>query len=595
MTFKWGLTDPGHRFNQGTKIEELHDTWKVEAVRNGNIFAQVILECDEAAVATLGPSLAFDWTGALPRLRVEATWTDAHGTVLAQPPADVKLQWIGYVPGDKGNMAGDPLLSAESLTLEAGDPQAIWINVHTSKDAQPGSYQLALNLYVHKGWEAEDLAASCSVTVDVHDITLPDPADYGFYLDLWQHHTRWAQFYNVPRWSERHWSIIESFAKELASAGQKAITVVVSDAPWAGQGCWDVPHDPYAFYEFNTVSVVRGHDGTLHCDFAVMDRLIETYLAAGIDQEIEVIGLLGAWHDVFGTPLTDYPDPIRVRLYDEANNRYDYIRTQAELREYVRQLVQHLKERGWFEKTRISSDEPKDLQRFHTCVAFLRGIEPDLRFKIACNHHEFMDEFKDEILDWVPNLASLTLDASLTKRLTNQVRERGGRMSWYICLHPEYPNNFFHSPVYETRLLGWMTDWFGVDGFLRWAFAAWAPDPWNKPAWKFPGGDLLFVYPGQDGTPMSSVRWETLKQAIQEFELLRMLRAKIDEVGAADPKAKADLEARLNAAVARVILVDGMGEFRVSKKRPEELYATDPGAYDVARAEVIRMLTELSN
>lgn len=591
MQIKWGLIDPGTRFFKGKDFPVLQNSWKLDAVKNGVVFAQAVVECEEPAVATLGPSLAFDWTGKLPRVRVEALWTDGQGQPLEQAPAAASLQWVGYIPDDNGDLSGDPLLATESITLEAGEAYAVWVGITTNKTATPGVYKLDLNLYLQQGWDVEERVATASVAVRVHDVTLPDPTDYSFYLDLWQHHTRWAQYYNVPRWSERHWSIIEAFAAELAKGGQKVVTVVASDAPWAGQGCWDVPEEPFAFYEFNTIGVTRGKDGRLRCDFTVMDRLIETYAKVGIDEEIEIIGLLGAWHDVFGSPLEDYPDPIRVRVFDEDTGQYDFIRTKDELATYVRLLVNHLKARGWFEKARISSDEPSDIPRFQTCIDFLRGIEPDLRFKIACNHAEFMSASLDTILDWVPNLSSLTNDAALTRRLTKEIHARGGRMSWYVCLRPEYPNNFLHSPTYETRLLGWLTDWFGIDGFLRWAFGAWAPDTWNKPAWKFPGGDLYLVYPGPDGAPLSSVRWEMLKLAAQEFELLRTLRQKIDAL--TDEQKQAELKERLADLVSRVIIVDDLGEFRVDQRQPDELYATDPATYDVARAEVIRLLTEL--
>src|SRR5690606_3755797 len=194
----------------------------------------------EPAVATLGRNLAFDWTGKLPRVRIEARWTDGQGQPLQQAPGRVSLHWVGYVPDDNGDLSGDALLTAESLTLEADFAYAVWVRVETEKDAAPGAYKLDLNLYVQQGWDEEAAAASVSVAVRVHEVTLPDPRDYAFYLDLWQHHTRWAQYYNVPRWSERHWRLIEAFAAELAKGGQKAVTVVASDAPWAGQGCWDV-------------------------------------------------------------------------------------------------------------------------------------------------------------------------------------------------------------------------------------------------------------------------------------------------------------------------------------------------------------------
>lgn len=594
MMYKFGFVDPGMRFVKDMIVDTPEVTWTLDAVRNGTVSAQAILTTGEPAVATLGSNFTIDWSGNLPRWRVEAVWVEAEGSPLQESPAEVKLRWVDYVPNDHGNIVGDPLLTAESLTLQEAETRAAWITLHTAATTKPGTYRLAVNLYRQEDWAAEEHIASCFVTVQVHDITLPKPSDYMFYLDLWQHHSLWASHYAIPRWSERHWAIIEAFAKELATAGQKAITVIASDAPWAGQGCWDVPADPFDFYEFNMIQVFRSQDGTLRCDFTVLDRLIETYEAVGIAQEIEIFGLFGAWQPRFGTPLTDYPDPIRVRLFDESRRSYDFIQTKAELGEYIRIIIQHLKTRGWYEKARFVADELRDRDRFDACLAFLRSIDPDMRLKIACNSTHVMDEFKDDILDWVPNLNCITTDSAVTSRLTREVKDRKGRMSWYVCWGPAYPNTLLHSPSYESRLIGWLTDWFDIDGFLRWAFGAWGPDIWNRPAWKFTGGDMFLVYPGADGKPMSSVRWEMLKQGIQEFEMLRMVRKKVDTIGLKDPDAKRRLESQLNDVISHVIRVDDLGKFRVNEKQPEDLYATDPRAYDRARNALIRMLLAIS-
>ena len=55
------------------------------------------------------------------------------------------------------------------------------------------------------------------------------------------------------------------------------------------------------------------------------------------------------------------------------------------------------------------------------------------------------------------------------------------------------------------------------------------------------------------------------------------------------------MQSRLDALISRVILVNDLGEFRVDQKRPGELYATDPAAYDVVCGpRVIRLLTQLA-
>jgi hypothetical protein len=61
----------------------------------------------------------------------------------------------------------------------------------------------------------------------------------------------------------------------------------------------------------------------------------------------------------------------------------------------------------------------------------------------------------------------------------------------------------------------------GFDGFLRWAYNSWPEDPVMDSRYiKWPAGDTYLVYPGA----RSSVRFERLREGIQDYEKIRILR-----------------------------------------------------------------------
>jgi hypothetical protein len=74
-------------------------------------------------------------------------------------------------------------------------------------------------------------------------------------------------------------------------------------------------------------------------------------------------------------------------------------------------------------------------------------------------------------------------------------------------------------------MLPWISARRHLDGFLRWSYNSWTPDPFKQPVHIFSQGDEYLVYPGENG-PMSSIRWEQLKEGIEDFDLVAQLRKK---------------------------------------------------------------------
>ncbi len=580
MAIQYTLADYTYKYRSDAAMPL---TWgatslRMTALRNETVACQLVVQASERMLAVLGRAPLLHWTPS-PRLRIAlGAW---QGPVASQPLTEAFF--VGVVPVDESDvLVADPLLHEESIELVAGRPQAVWLSLRFTAGARPGVYRLPITLYAAADFVDEEVVGRAEVVVTLQALALPDARDFTHHLDLWQHPTGIARGHAVALWSEAHWRLIELYAQEMARLGQKVVTLIASDAPWAGQRCRRNPEYPSTLHEYNIVSISRGRAGKLCFDFARLDRYVETYLRLGIDREIGVIGVLAAWDAEFGHPLRDYPDNIRLACYDEASGAITWLRTRAELGVYLAALRDHLQERGWWAMTRFVADGPSDIALFRQRVDFVRSICPDAKLEVPANRVDIVEPFLNDVNDWIPQLEGIGADVPAFERARVIVQGRGDRFSWYVCCHPARPNNFITSPSIEARFQGWYTAWARLDGFLRWNFTCWPADPWGRPAWRFPdwkSGDMFFVYPGADGSPVRSLRTETLLLGIQDFELIAMARRR----AASDPSVAAALQAAF-ALVVRGALADFVN---IAQKTAESLYSLDPDDYEAARRKII--------
>ena len=104
--------------------------------------------------------------------------------------------------------------------------------------------------------------------------------------------------------------------------------------------------------------------------------------------------------------------------------------------------------------------------------------------------------------------------------------EGGLRRWWYICCSPEppYPNYFTYYQGPSQRVTFWQQYMFHVEGFLYWA----TQDKWDKTTLTdFPtNGDGVLLYWGElfgQTGPVTSVRWEYIRDGIEDFQYFSQL------------------------------------------------------------------------
>jgi hypothetical protein len=585
--YRIGLADAMTKLewsNHTTDIRYLSaDQLSLIAARNETVGFQVLVRSDAEFTLTLNRANWIAPLGHCPRLRLEVSFPGLpEGAIEAFP--------VGYLEDDDRRWRAEYFDHADHVSVPAGRPQAVYVRINIPRGIKPGNYEGQVKAYTQYGFEDEKPAWTGSVALEMADVTLPDPKEWDFHLDLWQHATSVALHHHTPLWSDAHFEILERYFASLAKLGQKAVTVIATEMPWSGQKCFRDAYYPSYIYEHAIVEVHRDKQSQLRLNTDKLERLLQLAARYGLDREIEVFGLLNIWVDEeygFGKVIADAPDSIRVRCYDERSGAITYLRTAAELHTFIRLLADYFKRTGRIERVRIAADEPADVPLFTERLRFIKAAAPEFLFKVAINHFEFMAEADPELVDWVPNLTNACRDPQLTARLTEELHRKGGKMCWYICCGPAFPNTFLRSPLVEGRLLGWMTYRLRLDGFLRWAFCLWPAKPYERLSWRAPfwnAGDMNFVLPGADGYPVETLRYEALRVGIQEYALLKLAEKRLSKAAMAD----------LTAQIWKKLLhTDNVGDFaRVNQLQPTDLYSLDPADYAAARKLVIEALAQ---
>ena len=233
------------------------------------------------------------------------------------------------------------------------------------------------------------------------------------------------------------------------------------------------------------------------------------------------------------------------------------------LSQYLKQIEDHLERNGWLGKEYIywfDEPDPKDYPFVREGMLNIRKNAPKLT-RFITEHRpgpEIMDvsEIGCTIFDRVDPKAVAELSAK-------------GREFWsYLCTGPKSPwvTLFIDHPAINLRIWPWMTYKWGLKGLLVWRANYWTSsalfppgeiqNPWADPmsyvvsygtpfgqANFWGNGDGRFLYPpNRDPNrdkikyicgPVNSVRWEILREGIEDYEYFVLLEKAMKAAGPA--------------------------------------------------------------
>jgi hypothetical protein len=117
------------------------------------------------------------------------------------------------------------------------------------------------------------------------------------------------------------------------------------------------------------------------------------------------------------------------------------------------------------------------------------------------------------------------------------------------------PNLVIDTDTIDYRIVPWLCWKYDIKGFLYWCVNWWPfVDPFkdtNNTQWGQNGNGLLY-YPGPEG-PMASIRLEVLRDGLEDYEYLYLLKVIIEAVKAKGPSSQ---EQGLLAEAEKLLQVD---------------------------------------
>ncbi|MFJ7936071.1 glycoside hydrolase domain-containing protein [Sporosarcina sp. NPDC096371] len=506
-------------------------------VRNGQASAQLAIT-SEAALQDVQVEVS----------DLQATFGDA-----VIPQAQVNVYYPSFVPneGTGGGVIADPLVKADKIDIPAREVQPVWFNFMIPKDAKPGKYKAKISITAN-GKES----VTHDMTIEVADVTLPNPEDFNFHLNLWMQPDAVAVAHDVEPWSNEHWDLLKPYIKDVASRGQKVINAVLADDPWQIRQS-DGSYRSQTYTPYGNL-VDWSYDGeSWSFDYEHFDKYVELSLQEGMGPYIHAFGMV-----MFGKDHLKYTDTRTGETVDEVVQLGGPLWKDA-WSSFLPDFEQHLRDKGWFEHTLLAFDE-RPQATMKIAFDFLDEVAPVFKNKLAVAADSNGLE---------PYSAEISFNYSATgiaaKDIIDKRRADGKITTFYTYYQPHHPNTNTISPLIGSRTLPWISAQHNLDGYLRWTYNSWPADVFNKPSFQYTQGDEYIVYPGENG-PISSLRWEQFRNGVEDFELIKQLREQAGSENAVLKKAlkmvNADAapsnEVFANVLQARKMIIDELIRFR---------------------------------
>ena len=489
-----------------------------------------------------------------------------------------RVDEVAYVevtkPTDKTCVPGwypDPLPPLRvPLALRAGQNQPLWLTFHIPRDTKAGDYSTKLKLKTSVG--------EFSVPVEVHvfDFTLPEESHLRSALGMGSGEIN--RYHRLTQQSDKELV----FEKYLRNFAEHRIS-------------------PYSFADYAPIEIRFVGEGTnkhAQVDFTRFNRAAAKWL-----DEYHFNSFLlplhgmggGTFHDRHLGELEGFKEgtPEHARLFHD----------------YLSQIERHLRERGWLEQAYtywFDEPDPKDYEFVTDGMKRIKAAAPGIKRMLT-------EQPEPKLSGNVEIWCALTPEWTPEKVAAR--RAAGEEVWWYICTGPKAPyvTEFIDHPGTELRLWPWQSWQYGVGGILIWQTLYWnsataypdpqLQDPWQDPmSWQvgyglasgkkspWGNGDGRFLYPPRrplsdtspclDG-PVNSLRWENLRDGMEDYEYFWLLSREIERVAAAKGDGKLVQEAR--------------GLLKIPSEISEDLkhFTTDPRLMLQHREQIARMIERL--
>ncbi|WP_405062562.1 discoidin domain-containing protein [Kribbella sp. NBC_01505] len=434
---------------------------------------------------------------------------------------------VRKAPGD----FPDPLSNARTASVGPRTALSIWVTAAVPKGTAAGVYTGTATVATQAG------PIEVPISVDVRAVTLPDPKDQTFETTLWNvffGEISWApngqtmeQTYKYPRYSPQYWDLMDKVATQMKRHRTNTLTLPLVNMLFDGN---------------TTVTNNSNAQGVYTFDWSRIDEVIQFMLDRGVVKRLEGFWVSADTYN-WGRPQ----DGIReVEIIDGTGGKgqrnyvnWNTAKANNFIDQFIPQLKQHLDAKGWTESLKYwmhVGDEPVGDQEeaaYRGIAQRMRSHWPDVRIGDAAFHEPTASNLASTMSVMVPNL----LNYDQNRATYDNLRAQGKDLYFYNCNIPvgNFLNRFIDQPQYNQRLTPWYAYSRGANGYLHYSMNGWLADLDETES----KGDHEIVWPDvENNTIQSSIRYESLRDGIEDYEVLNIL-------GRTNPKLAKDLAAAL--------------------------------------------------
>ena len=448
-----------------------------------------------------------------------------HTSGYKLPMDAVKIYRVEYVniekPTDEiGSVDAwpDPLPPVlQPVSIPKNENQPFWILIQIPEKAKPGNYNSTIYL------ETETWQDSVNLDLHVWDFQLPRKTHlqtaFGFNPWLVRDYHNFPDNRDFEKVMDKYY---QNFARHRIS-----------------------PYDPFTFgyfkEQFDTTAL------KVHIDFGKFDALANHFFDE-LGYNSFRMRLKGLGSGTFHSRRKG-----KIAGFEQGTPQYQKL-----MFDYLALVEQHLDKRGWLDEAYIYwFDEPteKDYDFVKETMNMIHQAAPRLTRMLT---EQPEPELYGSVDLWCP------ITAHYDHEIAEQRRAKGERFWWYICTGPKAPycTLFIDHYAVELRTWLWQTWKYGIEGILIWQTNYWtSPTAFPKPQKQNPyqdpmsyrtgygmksgeigywgNGDGRFIYPPESvfsssercfQGPVNSIRFEMLREGIEDWEYFWILRDLIQKI-----------------------------------------------------------------
>ncbi len=384
--------------------------------------------------------------------------------------------------------------------------RAVWISLDPKGSLPAGTYPITVSLMA-----GDTAVASETLTVEVLDACLPEQE---MLLTQWFHCDCLANYYNCEPWSERHWRIVENFAR---TARENGINLLLTPI-------FTPPLDTAIGGERTTNQLidVTVTDGKYTFGFDKLDRWIEMCDRVGI-QYFEISHLFTQWGAAHAPKVMATVDGECKRIFgwdtDATGEAYTTF-----LRTFLPAFLDHMRQRGDDQRCYFHiSDEPngEQMAQYKASKAVVADLLEGYTIMDALSEYEF---YREGVVS-----TPIPSSNSIEPFIENHVP---GLWTYYCCGQcVDVSNRLIAMPNWRNRSIGMQLYKYDIAGFLQWGYNFYnnmssvnTVNPYAETSGEYwvPAGDPFSVYPAEDGTAFESTRIIVFHEALEDVRAMKL-------------------------------------------------------------------------